>query len=108
MRTCEIDKTIAFEARNGCISTRNFLTEEMASLDGFIKKAQNSLPHLYGGMKQLRPLLAKKNRKTLANDTREVARKEYFYAPVHTPGVFLPHRWQDQFIDGNAQLRQES
>ncbi|KAL1885235.1 hypothetical protein Plec18167_001892 [Paecilomyces lecythidis] len=58
------------------------LREDMRSLAGTIKKARELFPHLYEKHETVKKDLSQL-RKTLANDTREAARKEYFQnAPV--------------------------
>lgn len=58
------------------------LMEEMRSLAGTIGKARESFPHFYRRHEEVKKELSRL-RKTLANDTRQTARKEYFHnAPV--------------------------
>lgn len=58
------------------------LMEEMRSLTGTIGKAREPFPHLYRRHEEVKKELSQL-RKTLANNTRQTARKEYFHnAPV--------------------------
>lgn len=58
------------------------LMEEMRSLAGTIGKAREQFPHLYQRHEDVKKELSQL-RKTLANNTRQTARKEYFHtAPV--------------------------
>lgn len=58
------------------------LMEEMRSLAGTITKAREPFPHLYQRHEEVKKKLSQL-RKTLANNTRQTARKEYFHdAPV--------------------------
>jgi hypothetical protein len=68
----------AFELRR----EKRELMEEMRSLAGTIGKAREPFPHLYQRHEQVKKELSQL-RKTLANNTRKTARKEYFHtAPV--------------------------
>ena len=58
------------------------LMEEMRSLAGTVQNAKETLPHLYQRHEAVKKELSQL-RKTLANDTRETARREHFHnAPV--------------------------
>lgn len=58
------------------------LMEDMRSLAGTIGKAREPFPHLYQRHEEVKKELSQL-RKTLANNTRQTARKEYFHtAPV--------------------------
>ncbi|PYH89774.1 hypothetical protein BO71DRAFT_464394 [Aspergillus ellipticus CBS 707.79] len=58
------------------------LKEEMRSLAGTMEKAREPFPHLYQRHETVKKELSQL-RKTVANNTRETARKEYFHnAPV--------------------------
>jgi hypothetical protein len=58
------------------------LMEEMRSLAGTIGKAREPFPHLYQRHKEVKKELSQL-RKTLVNNTRQTARKDYFHtAPV--------------------------
>jgi DNA repair exonuclease SbcCD ATPase subunit len=54
------------------------LMEEMRSLAGIIGKAREPFPHLYQRYKEVKKELSQL-RKTLTNNTRQTARKDYFH-----------------------------